>query len=179
MSKKVYVALAADIIHEGHINVLKKASSFGKVIVGLLTDSAVSEYKPLPILNYKKRLSVISNIKFVDQVIKQETMDYRPNLKKIKPDFVVHGDDWKNGILKKSRLQVINELKNWSGKLIEVPYTKNISSSDIKDQIQKSTNFPVTRISRLQRLISTKKLVRVFGSSFTSSRNDSRGNKNF
>ena len=161
MSKKVYVALAADIIHEGHINILKKASSYGKVIVGLLTDDAVSEYKPLPILNYKKRLSVISNIKFVDEVIKQETMDYRSNLRKIKPNFVIHGDDWKNGVLKKSRQQVINELKKWSGKLIEVPYTKNISSSDIKDQIQKTTNFPATRISRLRRLIASKKIVRV------------------
>ena len=73
-------------------------------------------------------------------------MDYRSNLRKIKPNFVIHGDDWKNGVLKKSRQQVINELKKWSGKLIEVPYTKNISSSDIKDQIQ-ATNFPATRIS--------------------------------
>ena len=95
MPKKVYVALAADILHEGHIKILKKAASLGKVIVGLLTDEAISEYKKLPTLNYSKRLSVVSNLRFVHKVVKQSEMDYRPNLRKILPDIVVHGDNWK------------------------------------------------------------------------------------
>lgn len=161
MPKKVYVALAADILHEGHIKILKKAASLGKVIVGLLTDEAIGEYKKLPTLNYSKRLSVVSNLRFVHKVVKQSEMDYRPNLRKILPDIVVHGDNWKKGILKKSREQVIKELKKWSGKLVEIPYTKNISSSHIKKEIQKSDNFQLSRVSLLRRLILSKKIVRV------------------
>ena len=111
MPKIVYVALAADILHVGHINILKKASKLGNVTVGLLTDSAINEYKKLPILSYSKRLSIISNLKFVHKVIKQNEMDYRPNLRKIKPDFVVHGNDWKRGILSNTRKQVIKEFR--------------------------------------------------------------------
>ena len=164
MPKTVYVALAADILHVGHINILKKASKLGNVTVGLLTDSAINEYKKLPILSYSKRLSVISNLKFVHKVIKQNEMDYRPNLRKIKPDFVVHGNDWKRGILSNTRKQVIKELKKWSGKLVEIPYTRNISSTAIKKEILESSNFQINRISLLRRLISTKKIVRVLES---------------
>ncbi len=164
MPKIVYVALAADILHVGHINILKKASKLGNVTVGLLTDSAINEYKKLPILSYSKRLSIISNLKFVHKVIKQNEMDYRPNLRKIKPDFVVHGDDWKRGILSNTRKQVIKELKKWSGKLVEIPYTRNISSTAIKKEILESGNFQTNRISLLRRLILTKKIVRVLES---------------
>ena len=129
MKKKIsYVALAADILHEGHVNILKIASKYGKVVVGLLTDKAIASYKKLPYLNFEQRKVIIQNMKFVDKVVAQETLYHTINLMKIKPDYVVHGDDWKNGVLKKFRKQVIEELKKWSGKLIEIPYTKNISS---------------------------------------------------
>ena len=126
-NKKVYVVLAADILHEGHINILNKAASLGEITVGLLTDKAIASYKKIPFLNYSQREIILKNLIMVKNVIPQQTLDHRPNLRKIKPDFIVHGDDWKKGILKKTRLQVINELKKWSGKLVEVPYTKNIS----------------------------------------------------
>ena len=161
IKKKVYVAMAADILHEGHINILKEANKLGEVIVGLLTDGAISQYKKIPVLSYSERFSIISNMKLVHKVIKQETMDYGPNLRNIKPDYVVHGDDWKNGVLKKFRKQVIEELKKWSGKLIEIPYTKNISSSKIKDKIQVLGNFNQNRISMLRRLINNKEVVRI------------------
>ena len=128
--KTVYVGLAADILHEGHINILKKANTLGKVVVGLLTDEAIASYKILPLLNYKQRESVLKNIKYVSKLMPQKTLDYRPNLTKIMPDFVVHGDDWKTGVQKKTRNQVIKTLKKWGGRLIEPKYTKNISSSD-------------------------------------------------
>ncbi len=93
--KKVYVGLSADIIHEGHINILKKANSFGDVTVGLLTDDAISSYKNIPYLDYKRRKIIIQNIQYVKKVIPQNTLDYVSNLKLLKPDFVVHGNDWK------------------------------------------------------------------------------------
>jgi phosphoenolpyruvate phosphomutase len=157
----VYVGLAADILHEGHINLLKFASKYGKVIVGLLTDKAIASYKKFPHLNFKQRYSVIKNIKYVYKVIPQETLDYTKNLTSIKPQFVVHGDDWKEGVQKKTRQKVIKVLKKWSGKLIEKPYTKNISSSQIKDKIQKTGTTPDTRRLKLKRLIDAKSIVRI------------------
>ena len=127
--KKVYLGFAADILHEGHINILKKANKLGVVTVGLLTDEAIASYKNLPYMNFAQRKAVLENIKFVKKVIPQKTLDYVSNLNKIKPDYVVHGDDWKKGVQKKTRQRVINTLRKWSGKLIEPKYTKNISSS--------------------------------------------------
>ena len=132
--KIVYLGLAADILHEGHINVLLKAKTLGYVIVGLLTDKAISTYKNLPLLTYNQR-------KMVDQVVSKKTLDYRPNLIKFKPDFVVHGDDWRKGPQKETRRQVILTLKKWSGKLVEVPYTKKISSTLLKKRIIKKANI--------------------------------------
>ena len=158
--KKVYVGLAADILHEGHINILKVANKLGNVTVGLLTDSAISSYKKLPHLNYKQREIVLKNIKFVNNVVPQHTLDYTKNLKILKPDYIVHGDDWKYGIQKNTRKKVINTLKKWSGKLIEPKYTKNISSTQIKNKIVKVETSPDNRRSKLKRLIDAKKIVR-------------------
>ena len=115
-------------------NILKKASKLGEVTVGLLTDEAIASFKKLPLLNYRQRKIIVKNIKFVNKVIPQNTFDYRPNLLKLKPDYVVHGDDWKTGVQKKIRKQVIETLKKWSGKVIEPKYTKNISSTKIKEK---------------------------------------------
>ena len=132
MKKKVYVSLSADILHSRHINILTKASKYGDVTVGLMTDKAISEYKKIPILNYHQRKIVVQSLSMVKNVIPQETKDYRPNLRILRPNYVIHGDDWKTGVLKESREQVIKELKKWSGKLIEFKYTKDISSTEIK-----------------------------------------------
>ena len=162
--KKVYVGLSADIIHKGHINILKTASTYGDVIVGLLTDKAIASYKSIPYLNYEKRKVVIENIKYVKKVIPQETLDYVENLKLIKPHYVVHGDDWKNGVQKKTRARVIKVLKKWSGKLIEPTYTKNISSTSIKKEIKDTISLAQNRVSRLKRLIKSKDIVRILES---------------
>jgi phosphoenolpyruvate phosphomutase len=162
--KKVYVGFAADILHKGHINVLKTASKLGEVTVGLLTDSAISSYKKFPLLDYKQREIVLKNIKHVKKVVKQDSLDYRKNLLRFKPDFVVHGDDWKDGIQRKARQQVIETLKKWSGKLIEVQYTKNISSSQIKGKILEIGTSPESRLSRLKRLIKAKKIIKIIES---------------
>ena len=164
IKKKVYVGLAVDIIHDGHINILKTAHKYGDVIVGLLTDEAIASYKNIPYLDFKRRKIIIENIKYVKKVVPQKTLDYVPNLKIIKPDFVVHGDDWKKGIQKKTRDGVIKILKNWSGKLIEPKYTKNISSTIIKNKILEIGVLPQNRVSRLKRLLLSKKIVRILES---------------
>ena len=151
--KKVYVGLAVDIIHEGHINILKIANKLGDVIVGLLTDEAIASYKNIPYLDYKRRKIIIQNIRYVKKVIPQNTLSYVPNLNLIRPDFVVHGDDWKSGVQKKTRSDVIKTLKKWSGKLIEPKYTKNISSTIIKNKIYEISSLPQNRVSRLKRLL--------------------------
>ena len=162
--KKVYVGLSADILHEGHINILKIANSYGDVIVGLLTDEAIATYKSIPILDFSRRKIILQNIKFVKKVVPQETLDYVKNLNIIKPHYVVHGDDWKTGIQKKTRARVIKTLKKWSGKVIEPKFTKNISSSSIKSKILEAGVSPQNRISRLKRLINSKDIVRVLES---------------
>ena len=163
-TKNVYVGLSADILHEGHINILKTASLYGNVIVGLLTDEAIASYKNIPSLNFKKRKVVVENIKFVSKVIPQHTLDYVENLNLIKPNYVVHGDDWKIGVQKKTRDRVIKTLKKWSGKLIEPKYTKNISSTSIKNKISNILSTPDNRVSRLKRLINSKDIVRILES---------------
>jgi len=162
--KKVYVGLSVDIIHEGHINILKTASKYGDVIVGLLTDEAISSYKNIPYLNYSRRKIIVQNIKYVKKVIPQTTLSYVSNLNLIKPDYVVHGDDWKKGVQKQTRHDVIKTLKKWSGKLIEPKYTKNISSTLIKNRILEIGVSPQNRVSRLKRLISSQKIVRILES---------------
>jgi phosphoenolpyruvate phosphomutase len=162
--KVVYVGLSADILHKGHINILKIARNYGEVIVGLLTDEAIASYKNIPYLNYEKRKIVLDNIKYVKKVIPQKTLDYVENLNIIKPNYVVHGDDWKNGVQKKTRERVIKTLKKWSGKLIEPKYTKNISSTSIKKEMNAIIFSPENRVSILKRLIKTKNIVRILES---------------
>lgn len=164
LKKKVYVGLSVDIIHEGHINILKTASKYGDVIVGLLTDEAISSFKNIPYLNYSRRKIIVQNIKYVNKVIPQTTLSYVANLNAIKPDYVVHGDDWKKGVQKQTRQDVIKTLKKWSGKLIEPKYTKNISSTLIKNRILEFGLSPQNRVSRLKRLISSKNIVRILES---------------
>ena len=162
--KKVYVGLSVDLIHEGHINILKTASKYGDVIVGLLTDEAIASYKNIPHLNFNRRKIVVQNIKYVKKVIPQTTLSYIANLNLIKPDYVVHGDDWKKGVQKQTRHDVIRTLKKWSGKLIEPKYTKNISSTLIKNKILEIGAYPQNRVSRLKRLILSKNIVRILES---------------
>ena len=162
--KKAYVGLAVDIIHEGHINILKIANSYGDVIVGLLTDEAIASYKSIPYLNYNRRKIIIQNIKYVKKVVPQKTLDYVHNLNIIRPDFVVHGDDWRTGIQKKTRDRIIKTLKKWSGKLIEPKYTKNISSTIMKNKILELSALPQNRVSRLKRLMLSKNIIRILES---------------
>ncbi len=161
MTKTVYVGMSADIIHPGHLNIIKEASKLGRVVVGVLTDEAIASYKRLPYLNYEQRSLVVKNLKGVDEVIPQTTLDYCPNLEKIKPDFVVHGDDWKEGVQKETRQKVIDKLSEWGGKVIEIPYTQGISSSQLNAKLKEIGTTPEVRLKRLRRLIAAKPIVRI------------------
>ena len=158
-NKIVYVPLAVDILHSGHLNIINKAKNYGKVVIGLLSDSAIAEYKNIPSLDYNERYRIVNNLKNVNKIVKQETWDYSKILNNLKPDYFVHGDDWKVGIQKKTREKVKKILKKNGGRLIEIPYTKNISSSSIKSKLINHLT-PTSRVSILRRLLNSKKIVR-------------------
>ena len=139
--KKIYAGMAADIIHHGHINLIKKARSFGYLIIGILSDEAVKSYKREPIYNFMQRKMIFENIKGVDKVVKQNTLSYKKNLMRYKPNYVIHGDDWKKGVQTNIRQEVIDCLNIWGGKLIEIKYTKNISTTSIINRILKCFIF--------------------------------------
>ena len=158
--KKIYVGMSADLVHPGHMNILKEAARLGEVTVGLLTDAAIASYKRVPYLTYEQRKAVVENIKGVARVIPQETLDYAPNLLAEKPDIVVHGDDWRVGVQAKIRLKVIEALAQWGGELVEIPYTKGISSTQLHEDIKAIGTTPDVRLRRLRRLLDAKGFVR-------------------
>ena len=165
MNKKkiVYVPLAVDILHKGHINIIKIAKNYGRVIVGLLTDKAIVKYKELTILNFEERKNLVKNIKYIDQVVAQDNYDYEEILNRIKPNYFVHGDDWKFDNRKIVRKKVIKILKKWNGRLIEPKYTKDVSSSIIKNKILELSSTS-NRVSRLKRLMDSKDITRILES---------------
>ncbi len=160
LKKIVYVTLVGDDLNDGHKNILKVASKYGEVIVGLMTDKASLEYTSLPHFKYTERESFVKKNRLVKKIIPQNSLDNTENLKKIKPDYVIHGDDWKTGYQKKTRIKVINTLKKWSGKLIEIKYTTNIPFSENNLKFLKHPTTSEIRKSKLRRLINGKKLVR-------------------
>lgn len=159
--KKVYVPMATDIIHHGHINIINEASKLGEVVIGLLTDEAIASYKRPPLLSYENRKKIIESIKGVKEVVPQITHDYGPNLRMIRPAYVVHGDDWKVSSQSKMRENVINILNEWGGQLIEPSYTKDISATKIYSQICEIGTTPETRMKKLRRLLEIKDTVRI------------------
>jgi phosphoenolpyruvate mutase len=160
-TKVVYVGMAADFIHTGHINIIREAQKYGKVMVGVLTDKAIASYKRVPLMSYEQRKIVVENIKGVYKVVPQYTLDYVENLEKYRPDFLVHGDDWRVGVQKKTRQRAVNTIKKWHGKLIEPPYTKGISSTLLIEDVNRKGVTPEHRRIILKKLIELKPIVRV------------------
>ena len=159
-TKRVYVGMSADLVHPGHLNIIKKASELGEVIVGLLTDEAIASYKRVPFMEFEQRRQVIESIKGVTQVVPQTSLDYVPNLLELKPDYVVHGDDWKKGVQQKTRQRVIDTLASWGGKLVEVPYTQGISSTKLNKALKEIGTTPEIRLKSLRRLLKVKPILR-------------------
>lgn len=163
--KKVYIAISADILHSGHINIINEGSKYGEVILGILSDEAIASYKRLPVFDYDTRSTVFKSLKNVYKVVQQDSIDYTSNLLKIKPDFVLHGDDWREGPQKLIREKVIEILKEWQGKLIEIPYTKGFSSSEVQNLISKDLKSPDYRRGQLRRMINLKPYISVMEAS--------------
>lgn len=115
MDKTVYMSFSTDVIHGGHISIIKKAASLGKLTIGVLTDEVVASFKRFPVLMYKERADLLESIKGVERVIPQATLSYAENIRKLKPDYVVHGDDWVTGFQKPIREEVIEILKEYGG----------------------------------------------------------------
>ena len=152
--------MSADLVHPGHLNIIKRAAELGEVTVGLLTDKAIASYKRVPYMTFEQRRIVVENLKGVTKVIPQETLDYVPNLTSMRPDFVVHGDDWREGVQRETRQKVIDALKVWGGELIEVPYTEGISSTALQKALKEVGTTPAVRLGRLRRLLQVKPVVR-------------------
>lgn len=161
MSKTVYVGMSADLIHPGHLNIIETARGLGEVIVGLLTDEAIASYKRLPYMTFEQRKRVVENIKGVSHVVPQTTLDYIPNLRSIQPDYVVHGDDWREGVQREVRQRVIDALSEWGGELVEPHYTEGISSTQLNKAIREVGTTPDIRRSRLRRLLQNKSIIRI------------------
>ena len=159
--KSVYVGMSADLVHPGHLNVIKKARDLGEVTIGLLTDEAIASYKRVPYMTYDQRKEVIESLKGVSRVVPQTTLDYVPNLEELKPDYVVHGDDWKEGVQQKTRQRVIDALAQWGGELVEVPYTKGISSSRLQKAMKEVGTTPEIRLKSLRRMLRVKPVIRL------------------
>jgi phosphoenolpyruvate mutase len=159
--KTVYVGMSADLIHPGHLNILSTARELGEVTVGLLTDAAIASYKRLPFLTYEQRKAIVENLKGVAQVVPQETLDYVPNLRSLRPDYVVHGDDWRTGVQKETRARVVEALGEWGGRLVEPTYTAGISSTKLNRGLREIGTTPEIRLRRLRRLLYAKPLVRL------------------
>lgn len=162
--KIVYVPMAVDFIHIGHINIIKKAKELGKVVIGLLSDEAIAKYKQLPFLDCEQRKAIMESIGDVDEVIIQKTWDYEPILRKLRPDYVVHGDDWKTGIQKEKREQVIKILEEWGGKLVEPAYDQEVPPEINGKELKRLASRPEFRRKKLRRLLQAKQLIRVIES---------------
>lgn len=167
MQPNVYVAMSADLIHPGHINILRVARETADkigalVIVGLLTDSAIASYKRLPYMTFEQRKAVVESLQFVDRVIPQETLSYAPNIRALLPRFVVHGDDWKSGKQAVEREAVIALLRELDcGELLEVAYTQGISSTQLNENARALGIATNARLSLLRQLMRAKAPIRV------------------
>lgn len=165
MSKKmVYLGMIADIMHPGLINIISEGAKYGDVMIGLFTDKAIATHKRLPYLTYEQRKNVVEHIQGVAQVVPQDDWSYVPNLKKYKPDYIIHGDDWVEGPDKYIREEVFALMKEQGGEVIEIPYTKGISSTGLAEEFAKMGTTPQARMKTLRRLITAKPIVRILES---------------
>lgn len=158
-SRTVYMCFSTDIIHGGHIAIIKKAQKLGKLIIGVLSDEAVASYKRFPLVPASERKLIFENVAGVYKVVEQESLSYRENLEKYKPSIVVHGDDWCQGFQKPIRDEVTSILASYGGKLVEYPYSADQKYVDIQARARADIAMPDIRRGRLRRMIEAKGLI--------------------
>ncbi|MBO4315899.1 MAG: phosphoenolpyruvate mutase [Prevotella sp.] len=161
MKKRVYLGMIADIMHPGLINIINEGAKYGDLIIGLFTDKAIAQHKRLPYLTYEQRKNVVENIKGVAEVVPQEEWSYAANLRLLKPDYMIHGDDWKTGPDRELRDEAFKVMEELGGEVIEIPYTKGIDSSSLEKEIKGIGTTPDVRLKTLRRLIDAKQVVRI------------------
>jgi phosphoenolpyruvate phosphomutase len=159
--KTVYIAMSADLITPSHVRMIQQARARGEVVVGLLTDRAVAGYQRLPYMPYEQRKVVLENLVGVKEVVPQETLDYVPNLLRIKPDYVLHRDDWNTGVLRETRQRVIDTLQQWGGELVEPPSEPGVTSMSLSGAIREVGTTPQMRLGMLRRLLAAKPMIRM------------------
>lgn len=164
MSKTVYLGMIADIMHPGLINIINEGAKYGNLIIGLFTDRAISTHKRIPYLTYEQREAVVRNIKGVYDVVPQDDWSYIPNLRKYKPDYLIHGDNWIEGPERYLRDEVFKVMEEIGGKVIEIPYTKGITSSGLAKELKSLGTTPEARMKSLRRMITAKPIVRIMES---------------
>jgi len=157
--------MATDVYHSGHINVINKAAEYGKVVVGVLTDEAIAQFKRPPLLDTEERVKIASSFKHVERVIIQEHMYYTDTLRKLRPDYVFHGDDWRIGVKQLIRKRVIEVLEEWGGELVEVPYTQNLSGDRMSRQLASALTTSDQRLSKLRKMLQLKPYIRAIDTS--------------
>lgn len=160
-SKTVYMCFSTDLIHSGHIAIIKKASKLGKLVIGVLSDKAVASYKRFPLLPFEERKALLENISGVSSVITQETLSYLDNIASLHPDYLVHGDDWQEGIQKPIRKEAIEALSAYGGQLVEYPYANNERYRAMEERARMELSLPDLRRSRLRKLLGIKQTVSI------------------
>ncbi len=153
--KQVYICFSTDILHNGHLAILKRAAALGEVTAGLLTDEAVAAYKHYPLIPLEERVQMFESLKGVHRVVVQESLDYTDILRRLKPDIVVHGDDWRVGYQANIRQRVLEVLAEWGGELVEYPYT-HTPTEETLSALDQLLSLPESRRSRLRKLLSYK-----------------------
>lgn len=158
-SRTVYMCFSTDIIHGGHIDIIRKARKLGRLIIGVLSDEAVASYKRFPLVSYTDRKAMMENIAGVWKVVEQKKLSYRENLEKYHPDIVVHGDDWRTGFQKPVRDEVTSILASYGGKLVEYPYSNNDRFKEMENRTRSDLSMPDIRRGRLRRMLEAKGLI--------------------
>ncbi len=158
-NRTVYMSFSTDVLHSGHIAIIKKTAKLGKLIVGVLSDEAVASYKRMPLLPFDERKTLFENIAGVYRVVEQKTLSYRENLENYRPDYVVHGDDWRTGFQKPIRDEVVSVLAQYGGRLLEFPYAENEKYRELEKRARREASLPDFRRMQLTKCLETKGLI--------------------
>ncbi len=158
--KKVYTCFCTDVIHEGHINIINNAKKYGEVIVGVLSDAAMIRYNQFPTVSFEERLQIVKNIEGVSQVVIQKEVLYDKTIEELRPDYVIHGDNWDGESMTAIRRNILNNLQKYGGELIEIPYTFNDNVRRIDARMREKLMMPEFRRKRLKQLLSMRPIVK-------------------
>ncbi len=151
--KNIYVSFCTDILHEGHWNIIHEAKKYGNVIAGVMSDSAMVRFDRFPTISQEERVELFRSIPEIDQVVIQNDVMYENILRQLRPDYVMHGDNWRDGVQSAIRQNVIDVLQEWGGELIEVPYTYNENVKKIDASMREKLAMPEYRRKRLRQLL--------------------------